>query len=398
MSSAMDPIAFTAMTCVSAIGRGVDETAAALRARRTGLRPNDFPGMDPVGYIGRVPDLEAIDLPAAFARFACRNNRLAYATATTDGFAAAVAAARARYGAARLGVVVGTSTSGIDELEQLYRGRPAGGALPSDFPFRETHDVYSPARLLKDLFGLDGPSLVIVTACSSSANAFGTAAEWIAAGLIDAAVVGGIDSLCLTTLRGFHALELLSPSPCAPCGADRKGISIGEAGALVLLERHVPGRDGIGLLGYGASSDAHHMSTPHPEGLGAQLAITRALDVAGLTPDAIDYVNLHGTGTHFNDAVEDLAVHAIFGASVPCSSTKGWTGHALGGAGAFEAIVAALSIRHGLMPGSLNVAEIDPALRSNVLRDNVEAPVRRVASNSFGFGGNNCCLIVGALA
>ncbi len=392
----MTPLAVTAMACVSAIGTSLAETTEALRVRRSGLRPNDFPGMEPVGHIGRIAAIDAVRLPKALASFTCRNNRLAFAAATSDGFDEAVHAARERYGAARIAVILGTSTSGIEELEQAYRGRGADRLLPADFPFRDTHDIYSPTRLVKALFGLDGPALVICTACSSSANAFGMASDWIDAGLIDAAIVGGVDSLCLTTLRGFQSLDLLSPTPCKPCDADRKGISIGEAGALVLLERHAPGAGGIGLLGWGASSDAHHMSTPHPEGLGAQLAITRALETAGLSADAIDYVNLHGTGTQFNDAVEDMAVHAVFGDAVPCSSTKGWTGHALGGAGALEAIISMIALRDGFMPGCI-LDNVDPGLRARVLTGNVDRPIRRVVSNSFGFGGNNCSLVFGRL-
>jgi 3-oxoacyl-[acyl-carrier-protein] synthase-1 len=393
----MSPVAFAAMSCVSALGRGVEATFGALRDRKSGLRPTNFPGMDPIGYIGRVDGLEAIRLPDELAGFACRNNHLAYAAATIDGLPEAVAAARDRYGAGRIAVILGTSTSGIEEMEQAYRKRD-GGPLPPSFRLRDTHDVYSSARMIKALFRLEGPSFVISTACSSSANAFATAADWLEAGVIDAAIVGGVDSLCLTTLRGFQALDLLSPEPCQPCGADRKGISIGEAAAFFLLERPSPRADRqIGLLGHGCSNDAHHMSTPQPEGIGARLAMTRALENAALEPSDIDYVNFHGTGTPFNDSVEDLAVHATFGARTPCSSTKGWTGHALGTAGALEAVIASLCIRHGLMPGCINVAQLDPKLRSNVLHDNRPAAVRRALSNSFGFGGNNCCLIVGAL-
>jgi 3-oxoacyl-[acyl-carrier-protein] synthase-1 len=386
------------MTCVSALGRGVDATLAALRARRCGLRPTDFPGMSPVGYIGRVDGVEDVALPASIAPFACRNNKLVYAALESDGFAAAIAAARQRHGPRRIGIVIGTSTSGIEELEQAYRRRDAAGELPTGFPFRQTHDIYSPARLIKALFGLDGPALVISTACSSAANALATATDWLEAGIIDAAVAGGADSLCLTTLRGFHALDLLSPGPCQPCDAERKGISIGEAAAFFLLERRAAvGPDAVGLLGYGCSNDAHHMSTPEPEGIGAQLAMTRALASAGLAPADIDYVNFHGTGTAFNDAVEDLAVHAVLGAATPCSSTKGWTGHTLGTAGAIEAIIAVLAVRHGLIPGCLNVARLDPQLRTNVVQENLSRPVARVLSNSFGFGGNNCCLAIGTL-
>jgi 3-oxoacyl-[acyl-carrier-protein] synthase-1 len=391
-------VVFTAMSAVSALGNGLEATAAALLARRSGLRANDFPGMEPTGYIGRVAGIEAIELPGPLADYACRNNRLAYEAARADGFAEAVAGARERYGADRVGVLIGTSTSGIEELEQAYRGRDAAGQLPTRFRFRETHDLYSSALLLRALFGLTGPALVISTACSSSANAVATAADWLEAGLIDAAVVGGIDSLCLTTLRGFQSLELLSPEPCQPCGLDRKGLSLGEAAALLLVERASPATAGrIGLLGHASSNDAHHMSTPHPEGLGARLAMTQALARARRAPADIDYVNLHGTGTPFNDAVEDLAVHAVLGDRPPCSSTKGWSGHTLGTAGALEAVIALLCIREGLLPGCLNLQTVDPQLRCNVLSENRRAPVRHVLSNSFGFGGNNCCLVLGPI-
>ncbi|MEJ0070362.1 MAG: beta-ketoacyl-[acyl-carrier-protein] synthase family protein [Pseudomonadota bacterium] len=398
MNRPPDAIAFTAASVVSALGRGLEATLEALRQRRSGLRANDFPGMEPAGFIGRVDGIETLALPEPLKDYACRNNRLAFAAVQADGFADAVAAARDRYGAGRIGVLIGTSTSGIEELEQAYRARDAAGRLPRDFKFRETHDLYSPALLLRDALGLSGPAFVISTACSSSANAVVTAAEWLDAGLIDAAVVGGIDSLCLTTLRGFQSLELLSPEPCQPCGADRKGLSIGEAAALLLVERRTSTTAGqIGLLGYGSSNDAHHMSTPHPEGVGARRAMTQALERAGLAPADIDYVNLHGTGTPFNDTVEDIAVHAVLGDRPPCSSTKGWTGHTLGTAGAIEAAIAMLCIREGLVPGCLNLTTIDPQLRCNVVSENHRVPVRRVLSNSFGFGGNNCCLVLGSL-
>lgn len=393
----MRPLPVTAMGCASALGTGVEATAAALRERRGGLRPNDLPGMEGVGHVGRAEAADATAMPAGLAPFDCRNNRLALAAATSDGLADAVAQARARWGAARVAVLIGTSTSGIAALEDAYRARTDAGILPN-FPFRETHDVFSPARLLRALFRLEGPALVISTACSSAANSAALAADWIEAGLVDAAVVGGADSLCRTTLRGFQSLDLVSPEPCRPCGADRKGISIGEAAAFFLVERVAPaGHDGLALLGCGASCDAHHMSTPHPEGVGARLAMTRALESAGLAPDAIDYVNFHGTGTPFNDTVEDLAVHAVLGDRVPCSSTKGWTGHTLGTAGAIEAVVAAIAIREGLLPGCLGLAAVDPALRCHILADNQPMPVRRVLSNSFGFGGNNCTLILGSV-
>jgi 3-oxoacyl-[acyl-carrier-protein] synthase-1 len=219
----------------------------------------------------------------------------------------------------------------------------------------------------------------------------------IEAGLCDAAVVGGADSLCLTTLYGFHSLELVSDAPCRPFDIARKGISIGEAAGFALLEKvdQCGEANAVLLLGVGESSDAHHMSTPHPEGLGARLAMERALAASGFGPQAIDYINLHGTATLTNDAAEDRAVFALFGADTPCSSTKGFTGHALGAAGINEAIISALSIRHNIIPGSAHTRTVDPALRSRYVLERRRGRVERVLSNSFGFGGSNCSLILG---
>jgi 3-oxoacyl-[acyl-carrier-protein] synthase I len=219
----------------------------------------------------------------------------------------------------------------------------------------------------------------------------------IEAGLIDAALVGGTDSLCLTTLYGFHSLQLSSSAPCRPFDVARDGISIGEAAAFALLERpseKVNG-DSILLHGVGESSDAYHMSAPHPEGLGAKRAMQSALDAASLEPGDIDYINLHGTGTPSNDRSESQAVTSIFGPTTPCSSTKGATGHTLGAAGALEAVISALAIRNGLMPGGIQTTRIDPTLTAHYIKENRRAPVSRVLSNSFGFGGTNCSLIFG---
>jgi len=212
--------------------------------------------------------------------------------------------------------------------------------------------------------------------------------------MCDAAVVGGADSLCRMTLHGFASLELIAPGPCRPCDAERDGISVGEAAGFALLQRS---GEGIALLGYGASSDGYHMSSPHPEGIGAIAAMRAALDRAGLRPCDIDYVNLHGTGTVANDAMEDTAIAAVFGTATPCSSTKGWSGHALGAAGILEVLIATLSIRHDFMPGCLNVTTLDPTFRAHTLLRNTPGRVRRVLSNSFGFGGINCSLIFGTV-
>ncbi len=391
----MRPLVLTATTVVSAIGHGAAATLQALRARRSGLRRSDFDGVGN-GYIGRVEAVEAHALPPALARFDCRTNRLADIALHTDGFAAAVAAARDCYGAGRIAVVLGTSTSGVLSAEQAYRARdPRTGALPTTFDYVHTHDMFSLARFVRAALGLRGPAMVISTACASSAQTFVDARHLIESGICDAAVVGGADSLCGLTLRGFASLELISPVPCRPCDAARSGISIGEAAGFALLERS---GDGIALLGHGASCDGYHMSAPHPQAAGAIVAMSAAIASCGLRPRDIDYINLHGTGTQANDAMEDQAIAGIFGDATPCSSTKGWTGHTLGASGILETVICELSLRHGLLPGGLNVTELDPAFRSQVILQNATRPVRAVMTNAFGFGGINCSLIFGMRA
>ena len=396
----IQPLAITATSLVSAIGRGGAATLSALRERRGGLRLCDFGDIGPSGFIGRISELEAHALPAALARFDCRNNRLADMALATDGFADAVAIARRRYGADRIAVILGTSTSGIQAGEDAYRRRdPATGALPADFDFEHSHDIFSLGRFVRTALGLHGPVSVISTACASSALSFADAHQLIACDVVDAAVVGGVDSLCRMTLRGFAALDLISPQPCRPCDAARSGISLGEAGGFALLERADAAPDAtLALLGYGVTSDGYHMSSPHPHGAGAIGAMREALRRAGLAPDAIDYVNLHGTATRANDAVEDMAVSEVFGTATPCSSTKGWTGHTLGAAGIVEAVISTLCITHGFTPGGMNLTEVDPGFSAAVLTENRSLPVRRVVSNSFGFGGINCSLVLGAPA
>jgi len=219
----------------------------------------------------------------------------------------------------------------------------------------------------------------------------------LATGLIDAAVVGGVDSLCLTTLYGFNSLGLISEQACRPFDAQRNGISIGEAAAFALLERapENPDADAVLLLGIGESSDAYHMSSPHPDGLGARMAMQDALNMAGLQPSEIDYINLHGTATQSNDAAEGKAVAAVFGAATPCSSTKGATGHTLGAAGGVEAVICALALQHGLLPAGINTQQLDATMNLDYVLENREQPLARVLSNSFGFGGTNCSLIFG---
>ena len=398
----MRPLTLSAITATSALGRGLAPMLAALGQRRSGLRPCDFAGVAVGGHIGRVDGLEDHAIEGDAALFDCRNNRLADLALRQDGFTDAVAEAVERYGADRIAVVMGTSTSGVQAGEDAYRGiDPTNGTLPDSFDYERTQDLFSLARFVRLALGLRGPAVSVSIACASSAKSFADAHHLIESGVCDAAVVGGVDTLCRMTLHGFAALDLISPTPCRPCDAERSGISIGEAGGFALVERAADSDSTLGridLLGFGASSDGHHMSAPHPEGRGAIAAMRQALHRAGVAPDSVDYVNLHGTGTRANDAMEDVAVSAVFGSNVACSSTKGWTGHTLGASGILEAAIAALCLRNQFIPGCLAVEQIDPAFTARVVIDNQGGPVRRILSNAFGFGGINCSLLFGTPA
>lgn len=394
----MKPLQLSHFTATSCIGRGLSQTLDAIRGRKSGLAPCDFDTVDLDTYIGKVAGLDDVILRADLQAFDCRNNRLLQLALEQDGFAAAVHAAAEKYGRERVGVFLGTSTSGILQTELAYRRRdPVSGALPADFDYARTHNTFSATDFAQHYFGLTGPAATVSSACSSSAKVFSSARRMIEAGLIDAALIGGVDSLCLTTLYGFSSLGLTSSQPCRPFDAERNGITIGEAAAVILLERlpDKPDADAILLLGIGESSDAYHMSSPHPDGLGARIAMQNALAMADLQPEQIDYINLHGTATSTNDAAEGKAVMALFGSSTACSSTKGATGHTLGAAGGIEAVICALALQHGLLPGGLNTTQRDPAIPLNYLLDNAERRIDYALSNSFGFGGTNCSLVFG---
>jgi 3-oxoacyl-[acyl-carrier-protein] synthase-1 len=394
-TAAARPLAMTAFCIASSLGVGRSATLAALRQGSSGLVPCRFETVDLPTYVGAVPGLEDVD--PALGHFDSRNNRLARLALLQDGFESAIESAKGRYGAGRIGVFLGTSTSGILQTEQAYRRRdPVSGRLPCDFSYAGTQSTFSLADFVRQTLGLQGPGLVVSSACASTTKVFATATRMIETGMCDAAVVGGADSLCLTTLYGFNALQLLADGPCRPFDARRGGLSIGEAAGFALLERPDKADAAVlHVLGVGESSDAHHMSAPHPEGVGATLSMKRALAAAGLRPEEIDYINLHGTATRIGDAAEDHAVVSLFGDATPCSSTKGHTGHTLGASGIVEAVIAALAITEGLLPGSPHTAARDPALRCRYVTAAETARVTRVLSNSFGFGGSNASLILG---
>ncbi len=395
------PLAFTDFSVTTCLGAGRAENLGPLREGRSGLAPCTFETLPFPAYAGEIPGLDRQTITGDLAGFDCRNNRLAALTLRQDGFLEAVEAARARYGAARIGVFAGTSTSGLHQTEMAYRNLDAAGEkLPPEFDYARTHNTYSLARFVRATLGLAGPAFVVSTACAATSKVFASAARMIAAGICDAAVVGGADTLCATTLFGFHALGVMADEPCRPFDATRRGISIGEGAGFVLLERPSErhGADTVFLLGVGESSDAYHMSSPHPQGLGARLAMEQALGQAGLEPSAIGYINLHGTATLVGDSAEDHAISGLFGEAVPCSSTKGFTGHTLGASGVVEAVFSALAIQHGFIPGSPHTSARDPEFKSQYVLNSRPARINRVVSNSFGFGGVNCSLVLGRAA
>jgi 3-oxoacyl-[acyl-carrier-protein] synthase-1 len=392
LPSRIQPLPITAYTATCAAASGREAIARAVETRSGGLRRNDF-GADPLPcYIGRVGAIESTMLPSELASWDARNHRLAWLALNADDFIEHAREAIARYGANRVGLVMGTSTSSIEETENAYRHLTVDGHLPPEQRRPNVHQTNSITAFVQVALGIDGPALTIATACSSSAKVFASAARLIDSGFVDAVVVGGADSLCGSVLYGFNALELVSRELCQPFDANRSGLSLGEAAGFALLEKSADGRRVPLLAGYGESADAHHMSAPHPHGLGAELALKDALARAGLAPSDVDYINLHGTASKQNDEVEAALVARTFPTQTLASSTKGWTGHTLGAAGIVEAVFTLVAMERGLVPGTLNSRELDGACGSQITLDNVQRDVRVALSNSFGFGGNNCCL------
>lgn len=380
-------IYISAFGMVNALGNNLAHIATQLQAGHApGMQPRDGWLQDGKRcWLGEVQGALPL-IPAALAAHNTRNNQLLLAALAQ--IRPAVDAAIAQYGRDRVAIVLGTSTSGVDEGDRQVDDALSG----YDYRMQELGD---PSRFLAHFLALDGPAYTISTACSSSARAIISGQRLIDAGLADVALVGGADSLSRMPINGFASLDSLSERHCAPFSADRDGISIGEAAALLLLTRE---KQPLALLGCGESSDAWHMSAPHPEGVGAERAMLMALQQAGLQPQDVGYINLHGTATPLNDQVESAVIHRLFGERVPCSSTKHLTGHTLGAAGATEAALAALILQQHLPlpPQDFSLAARDTSLPACGLITTPQPLARPViASNSFAFGGNNTCLIVG---
>lgn len=380
-------------TC--AAGTGLVALREAINTQRSGLRQNDFAHSDLKTWVGRVSDIDNFYWRPEIAQWESRNNALIAVGLKQGSLLASLDYLKDTFGTTRIGVVMGSSTSSIDRAEEAYRELDADGRLASQYVQDNVLNPHSPGLFVADLLGLDGPNMTINTACSSSAKVFATATRWLNAGIVDAVLVGGADTLCLSVLHGFHSLQLISESPCKPFDASRDGINLGEAAGFALLARadSVKQHTGVRVSGYGESSDAHHMSHPHPEGEGARLAIEQALQQANLSPGDIDYINLHGTASRANDHIEGNLIGKMFGAGVLASSTKGWTGHTLGAAGIIESILAIEALRSGVVPGTLHLESVDPEIAITMTAHNQTANLRHVMSNSFGFGGNNACLI-----
>jgi 3-oxoacyl-[acyl-carrier-protein] synthase-1 len=388
MSSPLKPCRLSKPALVCSLGGDLPTISQALFTGQRGFCVDDgfTPGRPlPLGRVNAdLPDTSAWP-----AEHRSRNNQLL--AAALEQLEPELTAYSVRQPGARIGVILGTSTSGIGETERALRERQDNQQWPEDFAYQR-HEIGSAARFVAERLGLEGPAYTLSTACTSSGRALASAHRMLAAGICDAVIAGGADSLCGLTVNGFASLEALSNSPCQPFTQDRDGINLGEAAALFLVTNE---HGGIQLTGYGESSDAHHISAPHPAGEGAIAAMRAALGMAGASASGIDYLNLHGTATRQNDAMEALAANQVLGESVQCSSTKSLTGHTLGACGALEAAFCWLALDAGRLPPHVHEGPIDPQIpQLNYAPQGSTGTFIRAMSNSFAFGGNNISLVL----
>jgi 3-oxoacyl-[acyl-carrier-protein] synthase-1 len=345
-------------------------------------------------YVAEVVD-DLPSIPNELSMYRCRNNQLLIACyaqiqSTAEKF-------MAQFGKDRIGIVLGTSTSGIASAETALAEKIHTGETPKSYHFKQ-QDIGAGSDFFSAYTGITGPSITVSTACSSSANAFNTARRLMELDICDAVIVGGADSLCKMTVQGFSALESVSPNVCQPFSKNRNGITIGEAAALFVLSK-TPAD--IELYGIGCSSDAHHISAPDPSGAGACISMNGAFAQSPFTFDKLDYLNLHGTATKLNDAMESLAVNTTFDENVLCSSTKSLTGHTLGAAAATELALCCLLLSdinaEKIIPAQMWDKQYDPELPPLNIADGIKKPaqLKLCLSNSFAFGGNNTSLLIG---
>lgn len=374
----------------SAMGSTESEVVSCLNGERSANMVADKTTLNTGAHtvIGQVS--EALpNIPEHLSRFDTRNNQLALSA--LSAIEPSVRQAIEQFGHSRVAVVVGTSTSGISDGEQAFQQKLEQGQFPSGYHYRK-QELGNTSEFIAHYFDLTGPCYAISTACSSSGRVFITAQRLLRSGVVDAVILGGVDTLCRLTLNGFHGLEALSSTHCQPFSADRDGINIGESAALMLVST-TP--SSIALLGAGDSSDAHHISAPHPEGTGAEQAMQKALDDAGLEPNDIGYINAHGTATPLNDSMESKAIYRVFGSSVPVSSTKPLTGHTLGAASATEAAIAWHILKHDLLLPMQHCQNKADDIEVTLVETPTKLQGKAILSNSFAFGGNNISLIFG---
>lgn len=386
-------ISISAYGMVNALGNTLDEIAENLsNGHAPGMEvSHDWLIEDTPLTVARVNG-ELPEIPTRLNAHRSRNNRLLLAALAQIG--QQVNKALATCHPSRIAIILGTSTSGLDEGDRYLSG------LERENPSHQWHyaqqELGDPALFLSQYLGTQGPAYTISTACSSSGRAIISGARLINAGLVDVAIVGGADSLSRMPINGFDSLASLSKERCQPFSENRQGITIGEGAGLMLLTKD---QGKLGLLGFGESTDAYHISAPHPEGKGAMTAILQALSHAKLMPQDIGYINLHGTATPLNDEVESSVINHIFGETVPCSSTKHLTGHTLGSASIIEASLCALILDRDLR---LPYQDFSHSLWDNTLKPCglLTTPQRlekkALLSTSFAFGGNNTCLIIGS--
>ncbi|PHS69991.1 MAG: beta-ketoacyl-[acyl-carrier-protein] synthase II [Methylophaga sp.] len=365
-----------------------------LAQQQTLTRTDDFSPNTPLElglYQGDLPEI-----PWSDNQWRSRNNQ--FALAAVQQINLQIEGAIQRYGANRVAVIIGTSTSGSFECELAVRSWVQDSAIPSDYDYRQ-QEMGSPAHFIAKTYGLKGPCYAISTACSSGAKALAAARRLIRSDICDAVITGGVDTLCHLTVQGFSSLEAVSDDRCNPFSKNRKGINIGEGAALFLMTAE---KIGIELTGVGEGSDAYHISAPDPTGAGAIRCMSAALKDATVTADEVDYVNLHGTATNLNDHMESLAMYEVFGPDTWCSSTKPFTGHTLAAAGAVEAGICWLALENSIadpfLPVHLWDGVIDPALpllNFVTATAKLDKPLRYALSNSFAFGGNNISLLLG---
>lgn len=379
----------TASSILSPLGCGVESHRHHFRNGITGLQPTD--SGSPVSTFLGVVETPLPDLPPSLTRHQTRATRMA--ALLFEEIRPQVKAALDRWGPSRIGVFLGSCNAGTAGTENALQCHLGGKPFPANFDFHNQHHFYGILHVVRSLSGCTGPGSVISTACSSSAKVFATAQRLLNANVIDAAIVGGIDTLCFLTLNGFNGLGLIAKQMCQPFGQDRDGLNLGEGGALMLLERS--GEAATSLIAVGESSDAHHMTSPSPGGAGAIAAIKAALLRANLRADDIGFIQAHGTSTRSNDAAEGAAILDVFSTQTTVVATKSYTGHLLGACGGIEAAFTSLSLEEGWLPDSLLKGEVDPKAPVHLTRHFQDFSGTYAVSNSFGFGGSNISLVLG---